>query len=112
MSKVFAIHRIDPRPGVAVKDFEQFLLDTLGATPQFAGWKTYMLKGDRGGRENVCWSIIRHVETRNRYFPSEGGQPSDEAQRVLNRPDLMEKWNRTVISTPDLPYTDYVALGQ
>ena len=112
MSKVYSIHRAEPRPGVSVKDFEQFLSELAKGSPKMEGWSTTILKGDRG--EGKGKYVIIHefdsVVVRNRYFPVEDGEASADAQPVFDRPDIADRFASMIISTPELPYTDYVAM--
>jgi hypothetical protein len=110
MSKVLAIHLIEPHPGISIEEFEQRVLEVLQV---FDGWKTYVLKGDRGERKGQHLLIheFDSIETRDRYFPNEDGSAAEEVRLSRHRPDLDEKWYATVRTTPYLPYTDYVRMG-
>jgi hypothetical protein len=113
MSKVLAIHLIEPHPGVSIEDFEQRVLEVLRGVPVFDGWKTYVLKGDRGERKGQYLLVheFDSIEIRNRYFPNEDGSAAEEVRLSRHRPDLDEKWYATVRTTPYTPYTDYIELG-
>jgi hypothetical protein len=113
MSKVFAVHRFEPRSGASTQDFEKLVSDILSAMQLPDDWKMYVLKGDRGEQKGNY--LVLHefdsVEARNHYFPIEGGTPSEEAQQVLNLPDLTERFQQLVNILPDQVYTDYVTMG-
>ena len=51
MPKVFGTHLIGLRPGVSGDGFEWFFRDKFALFPAPPGWKTYLLKGDRGDRK-------------------------------------------------------------
>lgn len=76
------------------------------------GWKGFILKGDRGEgkRKYLLIHEFDSVEVRNRYFPIEDGAVSADAQPFFDRPDMADRFASMIISTPELPYTEYVAM--
>ena len=113
MSKVFGMHMIALHPGVKADDFEKFVIEEVNPLPNLEGWKSYVLKGDRGDREGkYLWMIeIESVETRDRFFPSPG-EMSKEAQQFFEaQASVIEKW--ATFATPmDVISTDYVVVGK
>ena len=111
MSKVFGMHMIALKPGVKAEDFEKFVTTEIYPLPSLAGLKSYLLKGDRGDREDryLMMYEFESVEVRDRYFPSPG-VASKEAQQILESyAAAMEKW--ATFATP-VDVTDYVVVGK
>jgi hypothetical protein len=50
MPKVFGMHEIELRPGVTSEEYEHFYSKELAPLPELQGWKSYLLKADRGDR--------------------------------------------------------------
>jgi hypothetical protein len=48
MPKVFGLHEVELPPGVTPEEHEQHFGQELASLPDYQGWKTYLLKGDRG----------------------------------------------------------------
>jgi hypothetical protein len=81
--------------------------------PNPEGWKSYLLKGDRGDREGkYLWVIeVESVEARDRFFPAPG-EISKEAQQFFEaQAAVFEKWT-TFATDLDTIYTDYVVVGK
>src|SRR5690242_6614330 len=93
MAKVFSLHMIGLRPGVKGEDFERFFREKAVPRILFQGWKTYLLKGDRGDREGKYLLMIEtDNEARERYFPMPD-VPSEEAQQIIGSvQDVFEEW--------------------
>jgi hypothetical protein len=116
MSKIMSIHTLEALPGANREDFEKVMLEAASTDPMVnaEGWKTYIVKGDRGARKGQ-FALIHEfdsVEARNRYFPTENGEPAEEAQQVLRSFEasgLANRWNALV---KDGDYTDYVFVGE
>jgi hypothetical protein len=115
MSTVFSIHNLEPRPGVSFADYEKVLLESLQFSQPLAGWKMHLVKGDRGDRKGRYAVIYEFdsVEVRNRYFPAEGGEVSQEVQQMMASlpTELAERFNALVAVMPGVIYTDYVEQG-
>ena len=81
MPKVFALHEVVLPPGMTAEEYEQVYGEELASLPDLQGWKTYLLKGDRGegaGKLQLMFEI-ESVEARDRYFPRPGpGGESEE----------------------------------
>ena len=50
MSTVFGLHEIELQPGVDPEEYERFFAEEIAPSPELPGWKTHLLKGDRGAR--------------------------------------------------------------
>jgi hypothetical protein len=113
MAKVFGLHEIELRPGVAPEEYEQFFAKEIAGLPIFPGWKTYLLRADRGERDGkylLMWEI-ESVEARDRYFPAPDEQ-SEAAQRFFEQhPELttaMEK--SSAFETEPHKWSDYIVV--
>lgn len=116
MSKVFAIHTIELKPGVKPETFEKFVAEEVSHMPSLKGWTTHIAKGDRGERRGKY--IVIHVfdspETRDMYFPLEGGQGTEEVQQLFDTQEMQavgEQWEQYATSLAKTVYTDYIVLG-
>src|SRR6187200_2399509 len=50
MPKVFAVHEMELEPGVEPEEYERFFAEEIAPMAELPGWKTRLLKGDRGAR--------------------------------------------------------------
>jgi hypothetical protein len=111
--KVFGMHEIELRPGVTPDEYERFYTEELASLPEFEGWKTYLLKGDRGVRAGKFLLLfeIESEEARDRYFPRPE-EESEEVQRFLERhPHAAAAWGKeSTFLTEPYPRTDYVVV--
>jgi hypothetical protein len=78
------------------------------------GWKTHLLKGDRGARAGKYLVLfeIESLEARDRYFPRPGEESEEFTRFFEQHPDAaaaLEKlhWGRSADIT-----TDYVAVAE
>ena len=114
MAKVFAIHYFDLKPGANAAAFEAYVAAT--PFPSLPGWKTHIVKGERGERKGK-YGVIHEfdsVETRNHYFPAEGGEPSPEFLQLMSSPEMQaasQQWDSFAPSLGNTVYTDYVVIG-
>jgi hypothetical protein len=118
MPKVFGVHEIELQPGVDPEEYERFIAEVVAPMPEFPGWKTHLLKGDRGARTGKYLVLfeIESEEARDRYFPGPG-EASEELTRFFEeRPEAaaaMEKWETyTPFDSVDDVTTDYVVLAE
>ena len=115
MTKVFALHEIELRPGVSAEEFETFFTTEIGFEPIYPGWWAQLLKANRGERvgKYLVMFEIESLAVRDRYFPS-AGERSEEAQQFTQQhPEiaaLFEKWS-TLATLPGEIYTDYILVG-
>ncbi len=114
MPKQYALHMLELRPGVTVEDFEMFVKDEWPLYTPYPGWKTRILKGERGDREGnyLVLNETESVEARDRIFPrigekSEYGKQFDEAH-----PESTKTFEKLIalVDTHVLPYTSYVEI--
>jgi hypothetical protein len=109
MAKVFTIHTMELREGVSEEDFEKLFLEKLVQAWSKLGWKGHILKGNRGQRKGKYAAIweIPNVEARDRIFPEEGKDRSEEAARLLG-PEFDALLQKMDTFTVDWNFTDYV----
>ena len=100
MPKVFALHEVRLPPGMTAEEHEQVYGEQLASLPDLQGWKTYLLKGDRGegaGKLQLMFEI-ESVEARDRYFPSPG--PAGNPRSSVSSRSNTQKRRRHRRSTP------------
>jgi hypothetical protein len=124
MAKVFGMHMIVLNPGVSEEEFEKFATEAVPKMPLWEGWKSYLLKGDRGDREGkYLWLIeIDSVEARDRIMPShnvasEEAQQRGEALSAEEKQQQQEMAEKLATFTPSIVgentvYTDYVVIAE
>ena len=114
MAKVFGIHQLALLPGVKAEDFEQFFRDVASHVPKAQGWTWYLLRGDRGEREDkyVLLAEIESVETRDRTVPASGELPPETQQWFQETAPIFEKWATFASGPTDPAFTDYVVVGE
>ena len=71
MPTVYGLHEIELQPGVEPDEYERFFAEEVAPTVELPGWKTRLLKGDRGERAGKYLVLleIESLEARDRYFP-------------------------------------------
>lgn len=111
MAKVYGIHEIELHPGADPAAFEQLCAEgsRMGG---FAGWKSILLKGERGARKGKYTVLIEidSLAARDRYAPDSG--PTAEAQAVAAQAgDFWERWQQftAILGEGDI-FTDYVVV--
>ena len=114
MTKVFALHEVELRPGVSAEEFETFFATEIGSGPIYPGWWAQLLKADRGQRAGKYLVIfeIESVEVRDRYFPTAGERSEEAWQFTHQHPEIaamFEKWS-TLTSPPGEVYSDYIVV--
>ena len=72
-------------------------MDGLSVTqPELDGWKTRLLKGDRGKRAGK-YAILYEIESpdaRDRYFPADGQGSEDLNRFEADHPAAAAVWHR------------------
>ena len=99
MARLVCIHEIELTSGADAGEFERLFTEGL-TQPELPGWKTRLLKGDRGKRAGKYAVLfeIESPEARDRYFPAEG-QESEELNRFdAEHPAATELWQRVQAS--------------
>jgi hypothetical protein len=102
------------RPGVEAEDYEKFMVEEVYPLSWPKGMKVYLLKGDRGDRENKylwLWEF-ESVEARNRVFPSQDAEEeSKEFQEFLEATRAVSDKSATFVVGGGI-YTDYVVVDK
>src|SRR5262245_10191546 len=115
VTKVFALHEVELRPGVSGEAFETFFATEIGSGPIYPGWWAQLLKADRGERAGKYLVIfeIESLEVRDRYFPTPGQQSEEAKQFIHHHPEIdavFEQW-RTFTTPLGEAYSDYIVVG-
>jgi hypothetical protein len=117
MPKVFGLHEIELQPGVEPEEYERFFAEEIAPSPQLPGWKTHLLKGERGARAGKYLVLleIESLEARDRYFPGPH-EESEEFTRFLEQhPEaaaaLEKRYSSPFGRQTDIT-TDYVAVAE
>jgi hypothetical protein len=107
--KVFGLHEVELAPGMTPEEYEQFFAKEIAPVPELPGWKTYLLKGERGERAGKLLLLheIETVEARDRYFPRPEEVSEEWGQFVEQNPEAAA-WER-VHPAPHM-WTDYVVV--
>jgi hypothetical protein len=109
------MHEIELRPGVTPEEYEGFYTKKLASLPEFEGWKTHLLKGDRGERAGKFLLLfeIESEEARDRYFPRPE-EESEEVRRFLEQhPQAAAAWEEeSTFLTEPYPRTDYIVVEE
>ncbi len=111
MSKVFGMHKLELKPGVDEREFEDFVCNqVIPIYKVVPGQTIHLLKGDRGER-NGKYMLLIELESparRDQIYPAEGGFAEDVQQLVGNVDPIFEKFSTYVETFPDETVTDYV----
>ncbi len=112
MARLVCIHEIELAEGADAVEFERVFTDDA-TLPDLAGWKTRLLRGDRGERAGK-YAILFEIESpenRNRYFPAEGQGSEDLNRYVAENPAAAEAWQRVqAFTTGSEVVTDYLVV--
>jgi len=117
MPKVFGLHEMELPPGVEPEEYERFFAEEIAPMPKLTGWKTSLLKGDRGARTGKYLVLheIESPEARERYFPRPG-EASEEFTRFFEqRPEAaaaLEKWQEYGLDSENDITTDYIVVAE
>jgi hypothetical protein len=114
MPKMYALHPVELHPGVKAEDFETFVKEEWPSYTPYPGWKTHILKGNRGDREGkyLVLNEIESMEARDRIFPRQGGKSEYGRQFDEAHPESVKTFEKlmTLVDLHVLPYTGYVDL--
>jgi hypothetical protein len=118
MPTVFGLHEIELQPGVDPEEYERFFAEEIAPSPELPGWKTHLLKGDRGARAGKYLVLleIESLESRDRYFPRPGEESEELTRFFEQHPEAaaaLEKWQKLgrFGSETDIS-TDYVTIAE
>ena len=114
MSKVLGMHKLELKPGVDEKEFEDFVCNQILPLYRVVPGQTiHLLKADRGERDGQYMVLIEleSVARRDHIYPAEGGVAEDVQQLVGDVDPIFEKFFTYVESFPDETVTDYVVVS-
>ena len=118
MPKVFGLHEIELQPGIEPEEYERVFAEEIASSFTLPGWKTHLLKGERGTRDGKYLVLleIESLEARDRYFPRPGEESEEFTRFFEQHPEAaaaFEKWQKMgpFGSKTDIA-TDYVAVAE
>ena len=115
MSRVLGVHDVELKPGTDPEGFERAAAEVVSSV-QADGWRTLVLRGERGPRSGKYLMIfeIESLEARDRYFPEEGHAHREENDRFdQEHPESAAAWERLSAMIVDLNVaTDYVVIAE
>ena len=115
--RIIGIHELELRPGVTAEQFEQFIASEFHNQVTPPGWKSSILKCDRGERAGSYALLfeISDVATRDRYFPS-ADELTEEYQAWLEQRSRSESRFDArfdaLVSGVGMRYSDYLVLAE
>jgi len=116
MPKVFGLHEVDELPpGMTPEEYEQGFAKEIPSLPEYEGWKTYLLKADRGDRAGKFLILfeIESVEARDRYYPRPGEQSEEVRRFDEQHQEAAAVWDKyTGFMSKTHGATDYLVLGE
>jgi hypothetical protein len=118
MPKVFALHEMELQPGVQPEEYERFFAEEIAPMPELPGWRTRLLKGERGARTGKYLVLfeIESLEARDRYFPRPGEESKEFTRFFEQHPEAaaaMEKWEKySPFDSENDITTDYVVVAE
>ncbi len=112
MARLVCIHEIELTDGADAVEFERLCAEGARQV-ELAGWKTRLLRGDRGERAGK-YAILYEIdspEARDRYFPADGQRSEDLDRFEAEHPAAAEIWQRLRgLVTGGEVYTDYLVV--
>jgi hypothetical protein len=115
MAKVLGMHKVELKPGVDEREFEEFLgKEVLPIYNRVPGQTAHLLKGDQGDRAGKYLVLIeiQSPQRRDEIYPPPEGRFSEEVQELVA--DAAPLWDRVmsmIEEFPDATYTDYVMVS-
>jgi hypothetical protein len=115
MAKVFGMHKVELKPGVDEREFEDFFCnEAIHIYDKVPGQTVHLLKGDQGERNGKYLVLIEidSPERRDQIYPPPEGMYSEEVQQLLG--DVDPIWDRLISMVeefPDATFTDYVMVS-
>ena len=106
---VISVHQLEVKPGVDLKEFENYVNSQIVPIyNKMDGQTALLVKGDRGIRTNNYAVILTFdsLEDRNRIYPPEGGFVGD-----FGSSEVWEKLNTMLTVGLGMMHTDYVKVA-
>jgi len=112
-AKMYSFHKLELRPGVTGEELEEFFNNRFFPNWDIPGWKSYLLKGDRGEREGSYMLVheMESVEMRNRYFPSPDEATDEWVRYTEGLEEISAELSALVSVYLGEKYTDYYVVG-
>jgi hypothetical protein len=109
MPKVFGVREIELQPGVEPDEYERLFAEEIAPLPELPGWKTHLLKGDRGARAGKYLILFEmdSVEARDRFFPGPDQGSEEWDRHVEQHPEIPAAFEKAGWSETNI-WTDYV----
>jgi len=115
MARVLGVHEIELKAGADPDQFERAAAEVV-TSPQPEGWRTLLLKGERGPRSGSYLMIFEIVSTeaRDRLYPEDGHASQEETDRFdQQHPETAAAWERLSEMIVDFEVaTDYVVIAE
>ena len=115
MARVLGVHEIELKLGADPEEFERAAAE-VASSAQPEGWRTLVLKGERGPRSGNYLMIfeIDSLEARNRLYPEEGHPYQEEDERFdQENHESAAAWERLSAMIVNLDIaTDYVVIAE
>jgi hypothetical protein len=113
MARLVGIHEIELAEGADPVEFERVFAESA-AQPELPGWKTRLLRGDRGERAGKYAVLfeIESPETRDRFFPAEDQRSEDLDRFQAENPAADEIWQRLYAFWGSDVTTDYLVVAE
>ena len=114
MPKVFGLHEVVLPAGVTPEEYEQLFGEEVASSVSLPGWKTYLLKGDRGEGAGKLLLLfeVDSVDARDRYFPRSEEMSEEFRQFEEQHPNASPVWEKlTGFLTGPHSWTDYIVVG-
>jgi hypothetical protein len=113
MPKVFALHEVVLPAGMTPDEYAEVFGREVASSVSLPGWKTYLLKGDRGegAGKLVLLFEVESVEARDRYFPRPEEESEEFRQFDEQHPDAPEWQKLTGFLSQPHSWTDYIVTG-
>ena len=111
MARLVGLHQIELPEGADPVEFERLFAESA-AQPDLPGWKTRLLRGQRGERAGKYAVLfeIESPEARDRYFPAEDQESEDLDRFNVEHPAAAEIWQRLYAFWGSDVTTDYLVV--
>jgi hypothetical protein len=111
MTKLIGLREIELPPGVEPDEYERLFAEEVASLPQLPGWKTHLLKGERGARAGKFLLLfeIDSIEARDRFFPGADERSEEWDRYVEQHPEIPAAWEKAGMMENNI-WTDYVTV--
>lgn len=111
MARLLGMHEIELSEGADPVEFERLFAESA-AQPDMPGWKTRLLRGERGERAGKYAVLfeIESSEARDRFFPAADQRSEDLDRFNVENPAAAEIWQRLFTYLGSDVTTDYLVI--